>query len=130
MIKTKHHFSTWFVMNPFPSSIPYFILAILFLLPACEDKALLKKDEELNQYIKELKKEIEFLQADAGENPGDQSQMIASFSEILDKAKTEKKNLENQKDILERDHAKMESQYSDYKKSYPIIKWGGVLTLN
>jgi hypothetical protein len=122
MIKTNHHLSSWFIMNPFPSSIPYFILAILFLLPACEDRALLKKDEELNQYIKELKKEIEFLQADAGKNPGDQSQMIASFSEILDKAKTEKKNLENQKDILERDHAKMESQYSDYKKSYPIKK--------
>jgi hypothetical protein len=31
---------------------------------------------------------------------------------------------------LERDHAKMESQYSDYKKSYPIKKWGGVFTLN
>ena len=117
-------------MNPFPSSIPYFILAILFLLPSCEDRALVKKDAELNQHIKDLKKQIESLQADAGENPGDQSQMLASFSEILDEAKAEKKTLEDQKKILERDYVKLESQYSDYKKSYPIKKWGGVFTLN
>ena len=117
-------------MNQFSSSIRYYILAILFLLLSCEDRVLLKKDAELNLHIKDLKKQIESLQADAGENPGDQSQMLASFSEILDAAKAEKKNLENQKKILERDHAKLESQYSNYKKSYPIKKWGDVFTLN
>ena len=110
-------------MNQFSSSIRYYILAILFLLLSCEDRVLLKKDAELNLHIKDLKKQIESLQADAGENPGDQSQM-------LDAAKAEKKNLENQKKILERDHAKLESQYSNYKKSYPIKKWGGISAQN
>ena len=80
-------------MNQFSSSIRYYILAILFLLLSCEDRVLLKKDAELNLHIKDLKKQIESLQADAGENPGDQSQMLASFSEILDAAKAEKTNI-------------------------------------
>jgi len=117
-------------MNQFSSSIRYYILAILFILPSCEDRALLKKDAELNLHIKDLKKQVESLQADAGENPGDQSQMLVSFSEIIDAAKAEKKNLENQKKILERDHAKLESQYSNYKKSYPIKKWDGISAQN
>ena len=69
-------------MNQFSSSIRYYILAILFILPSCEDRALLKKDAELDLHIKDLKKQVESLQADAGENPGDQSQMLVSFSEI------------------------------------------------
>ena len=117
-------------MNQFSSSIRYYILAILFILPSCEDRALLKKDAELDLHIKDLKKQVESLQADAGENPGDQSQMLVSFSETIDTAKAEKKNLEDQKKILERDYVKLESQYSNYKKSYPIKKWDGISAQN
>lgn len=104
-----------------------FFSAKLFLLlfaigsfSSCEDKALIQKNEELRKRVSELEKEVDILQINAGENPGDQTASIKQANKDLAKALGELEQLDAEKEKLEEAHAKMEKELRDYQRKYQI----------
>ena len=92
----------------------------LGMISSCEDKAMVQKNEELRQRVSELEKEVDILQVNAGENPGDQSSSINRANKELTTALSELEKLDGEKEKLEETHAKMEKDLRDYQRKYQI----------
>lgn len=103
-------------------SFALFVLSSLCLLLAssCEDKALVKKNQELRERISELEKEVDVLQINAGEDPGDQTEAIEKANKELRQALAELEKLDAEKEQFEADHAKMEKELREYQKKYRV----------
>ncbi|BDS05798.1 hypothetical protein NT6N_08380 [Oceaniferula spumae] len=91
-----------------------------FALTSCEDKELVKKNEELRLQLSELEKKVDLMEINAGEDPGDQTAALNKTNSELRKAMAELEALDNEKDELEKKHAKMEEELRKYQKEYRI----------
>lgn len=88
----------------------------------CEDKALMQKNDDLKVEISELKKELDKLKIEAGEDPGDQSAKLESANVELASELEKLKALDKQVEKLEAERIKLEEEMLAYKKQYKIKK--------
>ncbi len=89
-------------------------------LSSCEDKALVQKNEQLRQQVSELEKEVDLLEINAGENPGDQSKAIKQANDELRSALGELEKLDDEKGKLDAAHVKLEKDLRNYQKKYQL----------
>ncbi|MCP5535295.1 MAG: hypothetical protein H7A51_03560 [Akkermansiaceae bacterium] len=92
----------------------------VFLLTSCEDKALVRKNEDLRKQVSELEEQVGLLEMEIGEDPGDQTALISEANSALKKALEQLEQLDNEKMDLEASHEKLEKEFRDYQKKYPI----------
>lgn len=95
-------------------------VSLLLGLASCEDKELVRKNEELRQRVAELQKKVDILKIEAGEDPGDQTQEIKRVSEELRKALAKLEELDGERDKLEAVHAAKEKEFREYQRKYPV----------
>lgn len=106
---------------PTPMKFRYIIaIAATISLSSCQDKALVKKNEDLRQQVTELKEKISTLEAQAGEDPGDQTASLNEVNENLLKTLDELKGLDEQKQSLEEKYTQMEKDLEAYKRKYVV----------
>ena len=89
-------------------------------ISSCEDKELVKKNEELRQRVSELEKKVDLMQINAGENPGDQTAALKKANAELSRVLGELKELDNEKVTLEATRTKLEKELHAYQKKYRI----------
>lgn len=93
----------------------------VFLLASCqEDEALVQKNEELRKQVSELEEKVGILEVEVGEDPGDQSASLSEANAALKKALEQLELLDAEKVNMEANHTKLEKQFRDYQKKYPI----------
>lgn len=104
------------------SALPRLFLALLpfGLLTSCEDEALILKNKELRQELNELEKQVDLLEINAGEDPGDQTEKLKRANEELAKAMEELQELDAEKEKLEASHAELEEDLREYQRKYKI----------
>ena len=95
------------------------VLACFFFI-SCEDKELVKKNEELRVKLNETKKQADLMEINAGEDPGDQSGEIAKVNEDLTNTLNKLKELDQQKEAVEEKQRVLEEELRAYQKKYRI----------
>jgi len=98
----------------------FLALICLFAVTSCEDKVLVKKNEELRLQLSELEKEVDLLKISAGVDPGDQTSALKKVNGELREAMAELESLDNEKEKLEKKHAEVEEELRKYQKKYRI----------
>ena len=108
---------------PFNAFLQCIVVTFTFLsLASCEevDEALVKKNQNLRQKLSEIEKKVDILEINAGEDPGDQTVALKKANDELAKALEALKQQDEEKEKLEKAHAKMEKDLRDYQKKYRI----------
>ena len=96
------------------------LLLPLFLLSSCNDQELKKEDAQLSVQLEELEKQIETFKALAGNQPQAETATLAGISDHVDQARQLRDNLLSEKERLNGERIKLESEYADYKEKYPL----------
>jgi cell division protein FtsB len=111
-----------FIMKSYFNLLFRVTLAVVAVVTfsSCEDKALVQENEQLRQRVSELKKEVDLLEINAGENPGDQTHAIKQANDDLGRALAELEKLDDEKEKLETAHVKLEKDLRDYQKKYQL----------
>lgn len=87
---------------------------------SCEDKALIQKNEKLRVEISELEKKVSMLEVEAGEDPGEQTELLKQSNEALRLKMEELEKLDAEKERLESEHVKLEKDFREYQGKYKI----------
>jgi outer membrane murein-binding lipoprotein Lpp len=95
-------------------------IASICLFSSCEDKAMIQKNEELRKQVSELEKEVDLLEINAGDDPGDQTAAIERANTELTTALGELEKLDGEKVKLEDAHTKLEKEFRIYQRKYQI----------
>ena len=97
-------------------------LFCLFALSSCEDKELVKKNEALLNQITELETKIASIEAQVGEDPGDQEANLKHANENLASTLNKLQKLDSKKEQLAAQLATTEKEFQDYQNKYKIQK--------
>ncbi|MGB1935972.1 MAG: hypothetical protein ACPHVK_00585 [Akkermansiaceae bacterium] len=103
-----------------PWQVIYTHLLPLFLLSSCNDQELKKEDAQLSVQLEELEKQIETFKALAGNQPQAETATLAGISDHVDKARQLRDNLLAEKERLNGERIKLETEYADYREKYPL----------
>ena len=96
------------------------LLLPLFLLSSCNDQELKKEDAQLSVQLEELEKQIETFKALAGNQPQAETATLAGISDHVDQARQLRDNLLAEKERLNGERIKLETEYADYREKYPL----------
>ena len=83
---------------------------------------LAKQEGELSDQISGLKKQIEALQAEAHDDPGNQSKEHKEADQSLAALLVEKNVLGVEREFQEESYLELQEEFLKYQKDYPIIK--------
>lgn len=83
---------------------------------------LAKQEGELSDQISGLKKQIEALQAEAHDDPGNQSKEHKETDQSLAALLIEKNVLAVERELQEESYLELQEEFLKYQKDYPIIK--------
>jgi len=108
-------------MRPLISHATYIAFALAcFLFTSCEDKALVKKNEDLRLQLSEVEKKADLMEINAGEDPGDQTEALKKVNGELRKALSKLEELDDEKEELEKKQKALEEELRRYQKKYRI----------
>ena len=95
-------------------------LFCLLALSSCEDKELVKKNEALLNQITELETKIASIEAQVGEDPGDQEANLKQANENLASTLNKIQELDSKKEQLAAQLVTTEKEFQDYQNKYKI----------
>ena len=99
---------------------PIITISLSLLFVSCENKRALAEEQALLNKIEALEQEVKEAKMSLPADPGDQREALKDVTEELELVSDELDAAEKVKSQLEDEFAKLEKQFFDYKKKYPI----------